>query len=811
MVVAPHAAYAQPRVQVAPAAGSIDGIVSTQRGTIPLGAATVVVRDASGIEVANILSNGDGTFAVPNVPAGKYQVTVALEGFVTLTVQAAVAAAASTTLTIDLPIASLTDTVTVVAPTPLVSNADTISTAAAIDSKETDRLSPGNGLQGALRLLASVIEVPSGLSIRGGRPTQSGTQIGSTTLADPSMGLVRFTLPDDAIDSVAVLPNPYAVEYGRFSSGVVVIQTRRAGDQWKARINNLDPWFRSERKKDYEIKGIAGFAPRLAVGGPLVQDRLFVEETAQYRYSVADVPSRPENELQTTHWFSSFTRVDANLTPAHSVNVTGGWFPSVAKLASLGTFVPPDAAVDLHERVNRFAISERALWSDRFVGETSISTYNDQTTLLPQGTAAMQLWPDTTLGNFFNTQQRTPSVVQLVETLSGTANGGPTGLHLFKVGVDVLRTRFSVSSDSRPVSVLREDGTLARSFTFSGPGFGSVASTDVALFAQDRMQPSTRWYIEYGGRLDRDGIPGRWNATPRIGAALLLNASGTSVVRGGYGLFFERTPSAAGAFGALEVESDARFAADGVTPIASPIAWSHVTSGTLETARSAVWDASYDFRVNASWLLQASTLSRHGTHELIVNPEVVDGLGRWLLDSRGQSRYRVMEVSAQYSRSPRADIRVSYSYSRAQSDLNAFANFFDIMLSPVVRPDFYAASMTDVPHRFFVRGHLMPGKQWLIVAVADWHTGGPYSVVDSALDYVGRPNSERLPNYFRLDVGFERRFHVLKWQPWIGLRAFNVLDSFNPVDVQANTGSTNFGAFYNSAYRQLRLQVRFER
>src|SRR5262249_30710013 len=265
--------------------GSIDGVVSTQRGTIPLGGATVVVRNAAGVDVANLMSDGEGKYSIPNLTPAKYQVTVSLDGFVTFVAHATVAAGAATKLDVDLPIANLTDTVTVVAPTPIVSNVDTIAASAVVDNKETDRLAPGGGLQGALRLLASVIEVPSGLSIRGGRPAQSGTQLGATTLADPSMGLVRFTLPDDAIDSVSVLPNPYAVEYGRFSSGVVVIQTRRAGNQWKARINNLDPWFRSKRREDWTIKGIAGFAPRLAVGGPIVQDRLFVEQTAQYRYS----------------------------------------------------------------------------------------------------------------------------------------------------------------------------------------------------------------------------------------------------------------------------------------------------------------------------------------------------------------------------------------------------------------------------------------------------------------------------------------------------------------------------------------------
>ena len=63
-------------------------------------------------------------------------------------------------------------------------------------------------------------------------------------------------LPDDAIESVSVLPNPYAVEFGRFSSGVVVIQTRRAGDSWRLRINDIDPTFRTHRGSPVEIIGL---------------------------------------------------------------------------------------------------------------------------------------------------------------------------------------------------------------------------------------------------------------------------------------------------------------------------------------------------------------------------------------------------------------------------------------------------------------------------------------------------------------------------------------------------------------------------
>ena len=59
-------------------------------------------------------------------------------------------------------------------------------------------------------------------------PTSPGMQLGAGTLADPSTGLAQVSLPADAIDSIAVLANPYSVEYGRFSSGLVVIETRRS-------------------------------------------------------------------------------------------------------------------------------------------------------------------------------------------------------------------------------------------------------------------------------------------------------------------------------------------------------------------------------------------------------------------------------------------------------------------------------------------------------------------------------------------------------------------------------------------------------
>ena len=60
-------------------------------------------------------------------------------------------------------------------------------------------------------------------------------------------------------------------------------------------------------------------------------------------------------------------------------------------------------------------------------------------------------------------------------------------------------------------------------------------------------------------RIDRDGILRRVNVSPRIGTAVLLTESGNAVVRGGWGMFVERTPSMAGAFTSFETAVDTRF------------------------------------------------------------------------------------------------------------------------------------------------------------------------------------------------------------------------------------------------------------
>jgi hypothetical protein len=801
----PTLAHAQ-----APDAGVIQGAVTTQAGTVRLPGAQVIVKDGAGVQVEALLCGDDGSFTIVGIKQGKYSVSASLAGFVTATTTAEVAPGKTTTISVDLPIEGISQTVDVVASSSVVSDVSSLARSDTIGGKELDQLAPTGGLAASLRLLASIIEAPSGVSIQGGRPSQAGVQLGASTLIDPATGLAPISLPDDAIDSVAVLPNPYAVEYGRFSSGLVVIQTRRASDVWKVRFNNLNPSFRTERGSPLVPIGVGSWGPRVEVGGPLIKDRLFIEQTAQYRYSASDVPSLPQDLLRTSQSLSSFTRLDANVSSRHSLVATGGIFPGVSDQATLGTFTPPPATVDLHTGANQLAVTERALWTDTLFSETTIQAHDYETNVVPQGAAPMQLQPETTLGNFFNQQHRHTGVFQLIESLSGS-HESVGGLHIYKIGFDLLRSEYDGSSQSRPVLIERTDGSLARRLDFpSGSTVQSTASTDVALFAQDRFQPATRWYVEFGVRLDRDGIVDRFNVTPRVGTAVQLSASGSAVLRGGFGVFFERTPSVAGAFDEFASALETRFDGDGVTPLGPPVLFVNTTAD-LQTPRSRSWDISYEQRLSKEWSLHLTGIDREGSHELIVNPVQMSTQGELLLTSTGGSSYRGIQVGVHFTRGSVADLNLSYSRSAARADLNALLNYFGPILWPVVGTNAYAPANADAPNRLLARGRLMPTSRWLLLGILDWRSGLPYSAVDDMLDFVGPRNALRFPTYARLEVGAEHRFRVFKFQPWIGVRVLNALNAFLPTDVQANVRSPAFGSFYNSEYRQLRLQVRFER
>ena len=356
----PHA----PSVPTA-SGGIIRGIISTQNGAIPLGGVLVSLLDERTTQVATVLSEGDGSFRFEGLESSVYRVAASLDGFDPKTVAVTVEYNQTADVPLDLPIAGVNETVTVVAPDTVVPSTGTITPGQVIESRELEQLAPGGGMQAALRLIASVIEVPGGVAIKGGRPSQASVQLGPASFVDPSTGLSQVRLPDDAIESVTVLANPYAVEYGRFSSGLVLIQTRRATDRWRTRVNNLDPTFRTRRGSALRVTGIAGIlaAPR--------------DRRSDHQGSAGSSSRRRSTAIgrvtfRAVRWTSCGARTASarsrgrtpSLTDRHSLVALAGFFPTFTKYANLGTFTPP-AGDRGHARWRQYGGGHRAIAVER--------------------------------------------------------------------------------------------------------------------------------------------------------------------------------------------------------------------------------------------------------------------------------------------------------------------------------------------------------------------------------------------------------------------------------------------------------------
>ena len=102
-----------------------------------------------------------------------------------------------------------------------------------------------------------------------------------------------------------------------------------------------------------------------------------------------------------------------------------------------------------------------------------------------------------------------------------------------------------------------------------------------------------------------------------------------------------------------------------------------------------------------------------------------------------------------------------------------------------------------------------------LIPVIDLHTGFPYSKLDADWDFVGQRNQAgRFPTFVGVDAKlqypFDFRFRGRHFQFRAGLKVYNILNHFNPRDVQQYGDSRQFGVFYNSVGRLYRLEGEFD-
>ena len=462
----------------------------------------VELHAADGLTIAKTLTDGAGQVALPEVPPGRYIVTALRAGFLPAdSPPFDVRAGQTTRVLLDMHLTFVAPSVEVSAPS--TSPSDSVQPVSTSDMLSGSILNTapleGDDFQSLLPLLPGVVRGPDGrLRIKGGQPTQGALQVSSASLVDPSSGDFDLDLPGPSVESIEVLANPFAAEYGRFSTSVTQIRTRRGTNDWEIRPGNLIPRF----TKGF---GIRGLEPRFSIRGPIKRDRMFLAEDLQFRYLATPVRSLPDEPAIELRSFDSFTRIDTLLSTRHSVGGGLILFPREVLRPTMNTFRRAEATPTFSQSGVATGMVDRFAFAPDVIFETTVALRRFEVNVNADGAGPMTYAPETQSGTFFNDQEREVTSVQWVEALSVSRDHWH-GEHVFKVGVDVQYSEYQGTSASRPLEIRRVDGSLAELTTFGMPTRQDVSGTDLGVFAQDRWRIGSRMTLELGLRLDRDVV-----------------------------------------------------------------------------------------------------------------------------------------------------------------------------------------------------------------------------------------------------------------------------------------------------------------
>ena len=264
--------------------GAFVGYVVDQAGAAVPGA-SVTSTAAATRRTRTAITGQDGTYSVPGLAPGTYQIRIELNGFRPL-IREGVRLATGETVRLDvrLDVGGVTEGITVNADASLL-RSETSGLGHVIDHRRVSDL-PLNG-----RSFISLASLVPGVAlppppaaplprINGGRPRTNEYLFDGISVLQPEPGQVAFFPNVDAIQEFKIESNTPPAEFGRFNGGVVNLTTRTGSNEFRG---TAFEFFRNEAlnarnffastipvKPKFRRNQFGGVS-----GGPILRDRTF--------------------------------------------------------------------------------------------------------------------------------------------------------------------------------------------------------------------------------------------------------------------------------------------------------------------------------------------------------------------------------------------------------------------------------------------------------------------------------------------------------------------------------------------------------
>ncbi len=578
-------------------------VIDAQNAAVP--GATIVAKNENTGMFREVVTGPDGSYFMSALTPGSYEMSATLPGFKKYR-RSGIRLEVGKTQTVDvtLEVGGIEEAVTVSGESPLVDVTSKEIGGSVQQQEMNDIPSINRNFTSYLSLLPGITATIStdsfgadsvsvnGQNVRNVNYTFDGA--GNNDTFNAGNGGAQARIPVEAVQEFQLLTSQFDAEFGSSAGGVVNAVSRQGTNTLHGTAFFFDQndamttrtYFAEKQnlnKPDTRQVQWGGW-----VGGPVVRDKLHffanLERIDQNRGVTINIPARSElNFTDFTHdnvW-NWMVRMD------HQINANNTWavrwlresspqsnqFPGVTNWTSSRaeqendvdwTIVGTLNSVIKSTKVNVLKLSYTH--EDVFFGNPGYFETGNQVDLAP--VLQHQTFED---GISSRANRRMDPSYQLDETFSWYLPG-KRGDHDLKFGVNYVYMPLRIFDASNQNGTFRFSSsdldfdpnnprTYPDRLQIRVPGVSDFETQGhtVGVYAQDKWRVNRRLTVSAGLRYDVEIIPleekdnpsfpdpskypvDKNNISPRVGATWVLDDASTSVIRGGWGLYFQKTP-----------------------------------------------------------------------------------------------------------------------------------------------------------------------------------------------------------------------------------------------------------------------------
>jgi len=387
-------------------------------------------------------------------------------------------------------------------------------------------------------------------------PAAQGTN-GPSVVVDGMEGS-HLSVSVSAIQEVRINQNPYSAEFFRPGRSRLEIITKAGTPNFHGTFNLLGRDHRLEARNAFaatrppshwrsfegSLTGPLGDRKRNSFVLSVNHDRVDPQAVIFARTLTGDVRQNASTPGRAT--FIS-ARASREIRPGHTITLRHEYLQESNRGQGVGGFTLPEAGADYFDRQDHFYVHHRIAISSSLINEFSTRSgrHNDYALSVTPGAPRIVVLDAFTGGSAQADQHRTEIDFQFAEVLSWSA-----GRHLVKIGgnsYDINRRGLNNLANSAGTFYFSslDDYRLGRPFTFvqqQGDGHVAPLQTDLGAFLQDGYRWRENLSLGFGARADwQDTLGDHSNIAPRASFAWAPRKNKRVVLRGGAGLFFDRS------------------------------------------------------------------------------------------------------------------------------------------------------------------------------------------------------------------------------------------------------------------------------